>query len=123
MFCSVCGNNYDESAAFCPICGAANNSVAAPAVEEAPVDEPTIGGFDSIPPVAPQPVETAIPEAPVAAPVEVAIPEAPVVAPVEVAIPEAPVFAPVEPVAPVAPQPEFAPVAPVAQPAAPVEAP
>jgi hypothetical protein len=104
MICSICGNNYDDGVAFCPLCGAANNSVAAPVAEATPVDEPTVGGFDSIPPVIPQPVEAPV------APVETAIPEALMVAPVETAIP-------------VAPQPEFAPVAPIAQPAATVATP
>ncbi len=60
MFCSVCGNNYDDSVAFCPICGAANNSVAPQSAEATSVEEPTVGNFDSIPPVAPQPVEAPV---------------------------------------------------------------
>ena len=101
MFCSVCGNNYDDNAAFCPTCGAANNSVALQATESASVDESTIGVFDSIPPVVPQPVE---------APAEAVVSEAPVATAVEMAIPEAPV-APSPFVAPAVETPFAAPVA------------
>ena len=37
MFCSTCGNNFDDSAAFCPVCGAANSAAAPVAPVEAPV--------------------------------------------------------------------------------------
>lgn len=67
MFCSTCGNNYDDSAAFCPICGAANNSVAPQPVEEAPVEVAPV----EVAPVMKAPVEVApVMETPVeAAPV------------------------------------------------------
>lgn len=94
MICSVCGNNYDDNVAFCPTCGAVNNSAAAP------VDEPTIGSFDSLPPVMPQPVEAPVAEQQTAG--------APVVAPEEPNIPVESQFAqaPIETAIPVAPQPE-----------------
>lgn len=56
MFCSVCGNKCNDGAAFCSGCGAAIASVAPQAPATASVDEPTMGIFDSVPPVAPQPV-------------------------------------------------------------------
>ena len=109
MICSVCGNNYDDNVAFCPTCGAVNNSAAAPA------DEPTIGSIDSLPPVMPQPVEAPVAEqqtagAPVVTPAETDIPVAPQPEAVDTmaqadfvaSVPQADIVAPVvaQPVAP-----------------------
>lgn len=79
MFCSVCGKDYDDSLAACPVCGAINNN--APQTAEATVSEPTVGAFESVPPVVPQPAVEAPVAQPVAAPVA---PQPEFQAPVEV---------------------------------------
>ena len=114
MFCSTCGNNFDDSAAFCPVCGAANSAVAPAAPVEAapvaaPIEAPVAAPVYEAPaaPVEVAPVAAPVYEAP-AAPVEA--PAAPFAAPVAAPVATAPFTAPAaqgEFVAPV-PQADFA---------------
>ena len=66
MFCSNCGTAYDDNAAFCPNCGAANPAAAQPA---APVQPDPYA--QQVPPVQPDPYAQpyGAPVAPYGAPV------------------------------------------------------
>ena len=135
-FCTNCGSQVRDTAAFCAKCGAKLDPtpVAAPEAPEAPVAEaapapvaePVVEAAPA--PVAPAPVAEPIPAAP--APVVEPIAEAaPVAEPVPVAVPvaeAAPAPAPVEATPAAAPAPAPAPAAPEAPAAAepiPFEAP
>lgn len=128
-FCTNCGSQVRDTAAFCAKCGTKLDPtpVAAPEAPEAPVAEPVVEAAP-VPVAEPAPVaEPVVEAAPVAEPVPVAVPvaeAAPAPAPVEAtpAAAPAPAPAPAAPEAPAAaePIPFEAPSGPV--PAAPVVA-
>ena len=123
MFCSKCGNQVPDGAAFCSACG---NRLSAPQVPVVPA-EPVVPVAPVVPTEPVVPVAPVVPVEPVApvAPVEPIAPVVPAPAvPVEPVVPVAPVI-PVEPIVPeqqFVPQPEVqaAPVAPV-EPVIPVQ--
>ena len=124
MFCTNCGQQFEDGNAFCPNCGTKVESVAQPVAEPAPVAAPVEAAPVAAAPVEAVPVEAvpvaaaAVAAAPVeAAPVTATPVEAvPVAEPVPVASPyeaaPAPAPAPV-PVAPVQPVYAATPVSPV----------